>query len=151
MNMEKKEPSFIISLISEIHTLAAEFLQTRLARTGLTDLVSSHGNILFQLSVSGSLTMKELSARINRNKSTATALVKKLETAGYIIREQSAEDNRVTSVALSEEGRKITGTTAAISKELVDTCYAGFTDAEKEAVFCYLKRIADNFREQPFP
>jgi DNA-binding MarR family transcriptional regulator len=146
--MEKRELSSIISLISEIHTKAADFLQERLARTGLTDLVSSHGNILFQLSISGKLTMKELSARINRDKSTATALVKKLETAGFITREQSEADNRVTSVSLSEAGRRITGTTSAISKELVDTCYAGFTDEEKEAVYGYLKRIGANFSRE---
>ena len=93
-----------ISEISHIHTLTAAFLQERLASKGLADFVSSHGNILFQLNTSGSMTMGELAKKINRDKSTTTVLIRKLEDAGFIKKEQDPKDRQLNSVDLPTFG-----------------------------------------------
>ena len=73
-----------ISLLSNIHSITADFLTERLKTKGFPDFASSHGNILFQLSVNEKMTMGELSEKINRDKSTTTVLVRKLESEGFI-------------------------------------------------------------------
>lgn len=143
--MSSSELHFIVSLISHIHSDAASFLQTRLQEKGLPDLVSSHGNILFQLSLVEKLSMSMLAKKINRDKSTTTVLTKKLEREGYVTRETSTEDNRVTFVRLSDKGRAYTEVSQEISRDLIETCYKGFSAAEKEQVFGLLKRIERNF------
>jgi DNA-binding MarR family transcriptional regulator len=143
--MDTINTSSIISLISHTHSDASAFLKLKLEELGLPDMVSSHGNILYHLSLVDKLPMSLLAQRINRDKSTTTVLVKKLESSGYVTRESSQEDKRVTYVKLSDKGHQYTDATAAISQQLVATCYEGFSEEEKRTVYILLSRIADNF------
>jgi DNA-binding MarR family transcriptional regulator len=137
--------SSITSLISQIHSEASSFLKMKLEQEGLPEFVSSHGNILFQLTQTEKLTMTELAKRINRDKSTTTVLVRKLESAGFIERERSSEDNRVIHIRLSPQGRVYTEATGKISKQLNETCYTGFSEEEKATIFSLLLKISENF------
>jgi DNA-binding MarR family transcriptional regulator len=53
-----------ISLLSHIHTITADFITEKLKERGFPDFASSHGNILFQLSVNEKMTMSELAEKI---------------------------------------------------------------------------------------
>lgn len=136
----------ISSLISKIHASSASFLKAELQARGLPDMVSSHGNILFQLSQAGSLTMKELSERIHRDKSTTTALVNKLEAAGFVVRAKDNADSRVTNISLTETGKNYNDTLSAISSALNERCCQGLSVDEQKTLFELLARISGNFR-----
>lgn len=47
--------------------------------------------------------MKELAEKIFRKKPTVTVLVDKLVTLGYVIKEKSKADSRVTFIKLTEK------------------------------------------------
>ena len=83
-----------ISLLSHIHSITADFLTEKMRERGYPDFASSHGNILFQLSVNERMTMGELSEKINRDKSTTTVLVRKLEKDGFISGAPDPADKR---------------------------------------------------------
>lgn len=51
--------------------------------------------------------VKELGRQLNLESSTLTPLLKKLEKAGFITRSRSAEDERVTLITLTDEGREL--------------------------------------------
>lgn len=136
-----------ISAVSHIHTLAADFLHEQLASKGLADFVSSHGNILFQLNTNGSMTMKEIARRINRDKSTTTVLIRKLEKEGFIKRESDGNDRRNTIITLTEKGKNYNEQTAEISKELLQTFYKDFTEEEKLEFCRLLEKVVGNFEE----
>ena len=138
--------SGISSLISKIHADSASFLKTEMQTRGLPDMVSSHGNILFQLSQTDSLSMKELSDRIHRDKSTTTALIKKLEAAGLVERTKGTSDNRITNISLTETGRNYNDALNAISATLNERCCQGLTSTEKKTLYELLTRISSNFR-----
>ncbi len=142
-----QEYNYISSLIAQIHTSSSNFLKTRLSQEGLPELVSSHGFILYTLSMNESLTMTDLAKSINKDKSTTTALIKKLEKAGLVERLSSDKDRRVIFIRLSAQGAKFTKAMSSISKELTETCYKGFTDEEKMLVFTLLSRIGNNFSD----
>lgn len=139
--------SSITSLISKIHSDTSTFLKKILCENGLSDLVSSHGFILYQLSENEQLTMSELSKKIHKDKSTTTALIKKLENHNYITKTQNPEDNRITYIKLSEEGKQYINKTNNISDLLTKTCCDNFTEDEKETLFLLLKRVSSNFNE----
>ncbi|HAH61260.1 MAG TPA: transcriptional regulator [Treponema sp.] len=136
-----------MSLLSRIHSDAADFLTQRLAEKGLPHFASSHGFILFQLSLQDSLPMKDLAQRINRDKSTTTVLVRKLEQEGFIKSESSPEDARSKLISLTAKGRKYNEITAELSGELLKTFYKGFSEDEQQQVCGFLARIADNFEK----
>jgi len=142
--MEKKINNSISS-ISCLHTITANFLLDELAKEGLSNIASSHGNILFQLSKVEKLSMQELAKKINRDKSTATVLVRKLIKEKLIAEEINENDKRNKNIYLTEKGKKYNSITAKISTCLLDTFYKGFSDKEKEEFVSYLNRIIDNF------
>ena len=134
-----------LSIISKIHSLSSSFLKNELEEKGLNELVSSHGNILFQLSLEEKLSMSEIASRIHRDKSTTTVLVKKLEKEGYVERVKNQDDNRSFYLHLTEKGLQYTKATSDISSKLVSKAYENFSEEEKEATFALLSRICSNF------
>ncbi len=134
-----------ISLLSNIHSITADFLTERLKNKGFPDFASSHGNILFQLSVNEKMTMGDLSEKINRDKSTTTVLVRKLEKEGFITGDPAPSDKRSRIIYLTENGKQFNKTARELSQELLGTFYKGFSEEEKENFFHTLLRIRDNF------
>ena len=134
-----------ISLLSHIHTITADFLIEKLKERGYPDFASSHGNILFQWSVNEKMTMGELSEKINRDKSTTTVLVRKLEKDGFITGDAAPNDKRSRIIYLTEKGRQFNATAQELSSDLLGTFFKGFTENEKEEFFNTLLRIKKNF------
>ena len=135
-----------ISLLSNIHTITADFITDKLKERGFPDFASSHGNILFQLSVNEKMTMGDLSEKINRDKSTTTVLVRKLEKDGFISGEADPTDKRSRIIFLTEKGKQFNKTARELSSELLGTFYKGFSEEEKKNFFQTLLRIKENFR-----
>ena len=134
-----------ISFLSHIHTITATFLTEKLKKKGFNDFASSHGNILFQLNKNGQMTMSELAKAINRDKSTATVLVRKLEKEGFVSIINDKKDKRNKNILLSQKGMEYTKITTEISNELLSTFYKGFSNQEKQNFLEYLERIEKNF------
>ncbi len=134
-----------ISLLSLIHTTTADFLIKELSKMGFDDFASSHGNILFQLSINEKMTMKDLSAKINRDKSTTTVLVRKLIKEGYVEECPSNTDGRSKFISLTQKGQQFQKITCDISAQLLNTFYDGFSEEEKKDFLNYLNRIYNNF------
>lgn len=136
-----------ISLLSHIHTITADFITEKLKERGFPDFASSHGNILFQLSVNEKMTMSELAEKINRDKSTTTVLVRKLEAEDFITGEPDPADKRSRIIFLTAKGKQFNNTAMELSKDLLSTFYKGFTEKEKETFFQTLLKIKENFKQ----
>ena len=134
-----------ISLLSHIHSITADFIMEKLKERGFPDFASSHGFILFLLSVNKQMTMGDLAEKINRDKSTTTVLVRKLEKEGFVCCECAASDKRSRLVSLSEKGKQFNNTAKEISGELLGTFYKGFTEEEKTNFVQTLMKIKANF------
>jgi DNA-binding MarR family transcriptional regulator len=136
-----------ISLLSNIHSITADFITEKLKERGFPDFASSHGNILFQLSVNEKMSMGELAERINRDKSTTTVLVRKLEKDGFVTDEADPSDKRSRIILLSEKGKQFNQTARELSQELLGTFYKGFSEEEKEVFVQALLKIKENFQQ----
>lgn len=134
-----------ISAVSHIHSLTQDFLIQELKKFGFEDFSSSHGNILFQLSKNKKMLMGELANAINRDKSTTTVLVRKLEQQGYIKTELSANDKRNKIICLTEKGLEYNKAMKKISTALQKKFYRNFSEDEKTQFCEFLERIINNF------
>ncbi|WP_428770111.1 MarR family transcriptional regulator [Treponema sp. HNW] len=135
----------ISSLVSKISSNISSYLNRSLAERGFAGIASSHGYIVYLLAKNGKMKMGDLARCIHKDKSTATALIKKLEREGYIRRERSETDNRITFVSLTEKGSAYTQAASEISRTLIDTCYKGFSEEEKQTLFSLLCKVEENF------
>ena len=132
----------VLSLISRIHTLGSDFTKRFLTEKGCFS--SSHGFILYWLSVEHELTMGELSERINRDKSTTTILVKKLLEEGLVEVFRSGKDSRKRLVRLTKKGSDLSPMTEGISRTLMEACYKDFSEEEKNTLLFLLKKLCIN-------
>ena len=136
----------VLSLISRIHSLSQDFLHRQLAQEGLPSLASSHGFILFCLCKEERLTLGELAERINRDKSTTTVLVRKLQGAGLVSLERDSSDSRRKFICLTEKGRNYNALTARLSESLLATSYKDFSEDEKEELLRLLTKLHENLQ-----
>ena len=137
--MEYNE-SQILSLISHIHTLAQDYTTSLL---GQNKFSSSHGHILFILSTQNELTFKELSGKINRNKSTTTVLIKKLEEQKLIKIEKSTTDKREKLISLTPKGKKLNALTQEIYKKLQEIISKTYTEEESKKLLSLLLKLKE--------
>lgn len=137
----------ILSLISRIHTQSQNFLQKKLSSLGLSQMATSHGNILFCLSRQESLSVGELSQKINRDKSTTTALIKKLEQAGLVEQKKDPSDSRKKQICLTAQGKQYTKKTDLLSARLITQSWQNFTAPEKQQLVTLLTRLSKNLEE----
>lgn len=135
----------IIALIARVRDRAYAFIIQELNRRHISGLVPSHGAILGNLFQKDKATMKELAEKISRDKSTVTALVNKLITAGYVTKENDPHDNRITRLCLTIKGKSLKPEFDQISKKLISTAFSGFTQKNKENTVIMMEKMLNNF------
>ncbi len=121
-----------LALISRIREKANRFIVRELENHGIKGIVPSHGDILVVLFQGEKNTMKELADRINRTKPTVTVLIDKLVEYGFVERERSSTDSRVTYIKLTCKGIELKPIFYDISKKIDALLYGGLTDGETE-------------------
>jgi DNA-binding MarR family transcriptional regulator len=135
----------IISLIAKIREKSNKFIIREMNNRDIKGLVTSHGDILSALFKNDVLTMKAISEKIERDKSTVTTLVDKLVNLGYVSKQKDLNDSRIILVSLTNKGKQLKSDFEAISKELIATVYKGIKEEEKEQLIKTLEKIKNNF------
>ncbi len=134
----------VIVLISTIRDKANKLINKELRSRNICGLAPSHGAILFELLQSETIPMMEIAKRINRDKSTVTALVKKLIDLGYLEKIKDPSDSRVTLLKLTKKGQELEPNFNNISKALLKRVYKNHSTQEKEAIILGLERLSKN-------
>lgn len=88
--------------------------------------------------------MMELANKIDRDKSTMTALVKKLVAMGYIETVKDKKDSRVTLVTLTKKGLQLKPDFDEISNILLQRTYGHCSSREKEVIVSGLEKLLRN-------
>lgn len=141
------EDKYIIHFISKTKANMLKFIENKLNKNGLNELLPTHGNILTALyENNGILTMKEIANKIGKDKSTVTVLVNKLISLAYIERQKSDNDKRITYIKLTEKAMLIEDTFNSISLQVKETAYYNITEKEKQEFLRILKKINNNFK-----
>jgi DNA-binding MarR family transcriptional regulator len=142
-----KNTNSIISLISNIHNNANKLIIDELKKHNLEGLAPSHGDILILLYQNeDGIAMNKITSSINKDKSTVTSLVNKLEKMNLIEKFKNEIDSRSTLVKLTIKGLNTKCIVLdKISTKLLETTYKNFTEKEKKVICGLLERIGSNF------
>ena len=133
-----------IALMSRIREQANKLIVRELRQRGVEGIVPSHGEIMVHLFAAEECTMQNLAKQINRTKPTVTVLVEKLVACGYVVKEKSAEDNRVTLIKLSAKGWELKPIFEVISAKMNAVVYQGLCEEEAEMLEKVLTQINGN-------
>lgn len=135
----------IISLISRVKEKVNRFIIAKMLENGIEGIVTSHGDIIYALFSRQKMTMAEIAEKIDRDKSTVTALVNKLVQFGYVTKERDTLDTRVIYAELTEKGKELKPVFDLISREVLEEFYFNITEEEKKELFRILEKIYNNF------
>lgn len=130
-----------LSLISRILDKGNRFIIDQFEANGIEGLVPSHGDILAVLYACEKSTMKDIAEKIHRTKPTVTVLVDKLEKLGYVCREKSTDDSRVTFIMLTDKGKSFKPVFENISRDLNNMLYNNLSDDESELIDKLLEKM----------
>ncbi len=135
----------IVFSVAQLRDHAYEHVASELKRLGMTDLAPSHGAILITLYREKALSLKELSIRINKKKSSTTELVDKLIRLGYVEKATSAEDQRVKLVGLTAKSLAHKKDFKVLSENVNGRVYKGFSIEEQQLFTDLLSRALKNY------
>ena len=106
----------LYSYLSRAHHRSRIFMDEELRKKGITDLGYSHIRIMIVLYVFKTLSMKEITEKISKDKSTVTILVNKLEKKGYVRKRVCSKDRRVMHLELGERAEEVIGVIFDVSE-----------------------------------
>lgn len=144
MSNEKQiEPRNMIALMSRITELTNRMIVDELHAHGIEGIVPSHGGILTRLFTGRQYTMQEMAAAIHRTRPTLTVLVRKLEVQGYVRRQKSEADSRVTFLRITAKGRALEPVFKEISDRMNALVYRGLSEDEAQHMAGRLRQMLE--------
>ena len=134
----------ILTICQSIKTKTGRLLDPIAQAEGFTSL---QAGILFLLSM-GDATVGDVSAATGMGQANTSALCKKLEQAGFLIRTRSPEDGRVVILSLTEKGRaaterwrqkidRVLALFADLPQDVKDDCERGIRAIEQALDYVY--------------
>ncbi len=138
---DKTNGGFLISMIKQIQGRVFEKL---LAEHGISEFNGAQGRILFVLWEHDNITISELAAKTGLAKTTLTSMLDRLEKMGHIQRTSSPHDRRALKIVLTPEARGLKSQYDAVSAEMTEIFYDGFSDEEIFTFETYLGKVLEN-------
>lgn len=134
----------VLNLISKVRSRGFKFLERSLAEAGIENLSPAHGDILYALSQSQPLNMRQLAAITGRDKSTLTPLVDRLIRDGYLMRREVKADRRSFQILLTERALKLRPRLVQIGRKLEKQMLNGIGESELDMLLQGLQKMYDN-------
>ncbi|WP_300361853.1 MarR family transcriptional regulator [Fusobacterium sp.] len=143
--MQKKElENSLFSYISRIRIKSCYFIENEAKKRGIT-LSYSYMRIIIILYFNKKLSMKELTKKLGRDKSTVTSLINKLEAEGYIEKTLSDSDKRMTYIELKEKSQEIIDTIFEISEIFHEKVVEMIGEEDTETLYKINKKLLDSW------
>lgn len=142
---ERKLENTLYSSIARLYHKNRCFMDEQLRKRGITELGFSHIRIIIILHVFKVLSMKEVTEKISKDKSTVTILVNKLEKKGYLRKKVFEEDRRVTYLELEEKVKEILNIIFEVS-DIFQNRVENILDEEERKMFIkIMSKLIENW------
>lgn len=140
--MEESRNDSLSVLMFQIMRLHRSRIMTLL---GKLDVHHGQPPVLALLMRRDGLTQKDIAAKLHLTPATITAIIKRMEKAGLLLRRSDPDDRRVARVYLTDKSRHLHGEVEKIIAEYETEWTHGFEPAELEQLRQYFLRLRDNF------
>lgn len=110
-------------------------------------LTGDQSRLLFVIKEHGH-SQKEVAQCLHISDATLSIRIKRLEEAGYIIREQNPQDKRHSTVRLSKLGEEYLENCKDKMRHMEEVCSRGLTKEDHDAVLHMIDMIIKNMEEE---
>ena len=131
-------------LVTKIKQLGDRIFQRILNEKGIDAFNGAQGRILYALWQEDGVPIKTVSEKCGLAITSLTTMLERMENSGLILRKQDSVDKRKTLLFLTDKARDLEQDYIAVSEEMGDIYYQGFTEEEVKAAEGYLDRIRLN-------
>jgi DNA-binding MarR family transcriptional regulator len=105
--------------------------------------------LLVRIARRGPLGVVELAELAGRDYTTVSRQVTKLEGLGFVTRQKSGDDARVSRVTITKKGQTTTDALDAARERLARGTFAKWTDSDKKNLVRLLRKFVDDLSGQP--
>ncbi|MBQ6521125.1 MAG: radical SAM mobile pair system MarR family transcriptional regulator [Anaerolineaceae bacterium] len=130
--------------VTKIKQLGDRIFEKILSRKKIDAFNGPQGRILYVLWQSDGISIREVSDKCGLALTSLTTMLERMEKTGLIRREQDGKDRRKTKLYLTEKARDLQNDYDAVSNEMTDIYYQGFSASEIGQFESYLDRIREN-------
>jgi DNA-binding MarR family transcriptional regulator len=124
---------FMRRMEAGVHTRALKFDEERVGPFG--------GMVLMAVADAEPVSIHALTLQLARDKAQMTRTIQRLEAKGFVEREASADDARISILHLSEKGEALVVTIKANVAEVLDDLLSPLSASERAAFQDMLKRV----------
>lgn len=130
--------------VSKIKQLGDRIFEKILAERDIEAFNGAQGRILYVLFQEDGVPIKTVSEKCGLAITSLTTMLERMEKGGLILRKQDSADKRKTLLFLTDKAKDLENDYIAVSEEMGDIYYQGFTEEEVRAAEDYLDRIRQN-------
>lgn len=142
---ERKLENTLYSSIARLFHRNRCFMDEQLRKRGITELGFSHVRIIIILHVFKVLSMKEVTEKISKDKSTVTILVNKLEKKGYLRKKVCEEDRRITYLELEDKAKEILNIIFEVSDIFQNRVEKILDEEERKMFIKIMSKLIENW------
>ncbi|MES9781646.1 MarR family transcriptional regulator, partial [Bacillus thuringiensis] len=114
---------------------------------GCTGMSQSRLELILQLYEVGEISQKALQQEVNIDNAAITRHLKQLEANEMIVRRKNPDDNRITLVSLTEEGRNKIQAFQEEKERFAASAFKGLSEEERDNLLNMLNHIQENIKE----
>ncbi|HFK1428341.1 MULTISPECIES: MarR family winged helix-turn-helix transcriptional regulator [Bacillus cereus group] len=112
-----------------------------------TGMSQSRLELILQLFEVGEISQKALQQEVNIDNAAITRHLKQLEANEMIVRRKNPDDNRITLVSLTEEGRNKIQAFQEEKERFAASAFKGLSEEERDNLLNMLIHIQENIKE----
>lgn len=131
-------------LITKVKQLGDRIFEKILSERNIDAFNGAQGRILYVLWQEDGIPIKVLSDRSGLAITSLTTMLERMEKQGLIIRVQDEKDKRKTMLYLTDEAHNLKQDYDAVSEQMGQIYYRGFSETEIAAFEGYLDRVLGN-------
>jgi len=135
--VEQAQPAFLLAQLGA-HA-ASQFAE----RLGVLELTPPDAGILRLLRIAAGVSQQELAAKLQIHPSRLVAVLDNLEKRGFVERRANADDRRLYSLHLTQDGGEILAKIGKVAREHQDALLSALDNRERDELAALLLRIAD--------
>ncbi|MFP7696455.1 MarR family transcriptional regulator [Trueperella sp. LYQ143] len=133
-------------VLAQAKQLADRRFARILNQHGIDAFNGAQGRILYVLWHNDGQSLREIGQATGLAAATLTSMVDRMEKAGLVSRVQSSKDRRTTLIRLSGEAQKLEEAYYAVSDEMAEAFFAGFSAEERRMCEELLTRAVENLK-----
>lgn len=110
------------------------------------DVYPGQPPMLFALYKKDGQSQKELADRLNVSPATITVMLRRMEKTNLVIRKQDHEDQRISRVYMTDQGREACIKANKVMQDIEEECFGSFRPEEKIILRRLLMQMRDNLQ-----